>query len=109
MLGGAPIYESLLVRLNFGRKLNQMSRKNDRLEFPVFAGSVLEDKQVRDVKWPHSSLLIAVRRQNRALIPHGDTLLRAGDTLIVLTPHAKRGAVRRRLRQITATSKNLQT
>ncbi|KRM98743.1 ClC family H(+)/Cl(-) exchange transporter [Loigolactobacillus rennini] len=109
LLGGAPIYESLLARLNFGRKLNQMSRKNDRLEFPVFAGSALEDKQVRDVKWPHSSLLIAVRRQNRVLIPHGDTLLRAGDTLIVLMPHAKRGAVRRRLRQITATSKNLQT
>ncbi|MFL2030033.1 ClC family H(+)/Cl(-) exchange transporter [Loigolactobacillus zhaoyuanensis] len=109
VLGGAPIYESLLSRLNFGNTLARMSGKNDRVEMPVFAGSPLEDKQVRDVKWPQESLLIAVRRQERELIPHGDTLLRAGDTLIVLTAHEQRGAVRRKLMQVAAKRKNLQT
>ena len=109
VLGGAPIYESLLSRLNFGNTLARMSGKNDRLEMPVFAGSPLEDKQVRDVRWPQESLLIAVRRQNREVIPHGDTLLRAGDTLIVLTAHERRGIVRRKLMQVAAKRKNLQT
>ncbi|MGO3381343.1 MAG: TrkA C-terminal domain-containing protein, partial [Loigolactobacillus coryniformis] len=109
VLGGAPIYESLLSRLNFGNTLARMSGKNDRLEMPVFAGSPLEDKQVRDVKWPQESLLIAIRRQNREVIPHGDTLLRAGDTLIVLTAHERRGIVRRKLMQVAAKRKNLQT
>ncbi|MCO7127248.1 ClC family H(+)/Cl(-) exchange transporter [Sporolactobacillus shoreicorticis] len=94
MLGGAPIYESLLERLNLGKKLNQLSGKNDRLELPVFAGSQLEKQLVRDIHWPSDALLISIRRGEHEVIPHGDTMIRSGDTLILLTDRSRRSDVR---------------
>lgn len=74
-LGGAPIYQSLLERLNTGKRLNQFSGKNDRLEIPVFSGSHFSGRQIRDINWPNSSLLVAIRRGEREIIPNGDTLI----------------------------------
>ncbi|MFD0898666.1 ClC family H(+)/Cl(-) exchange transporter [Loigolactobacillus binensis] len=106
LLGGAPIYESLLNRLTATPTPPAANGENDRLEIPVFAGSPLEDDQVRDVQWPQEGLLIAIRRQNRELIPHGDTLLRAGDMLIVATTCEQRGSVRHQLMAIASQPKN---
>ncbi|MCQ2010262.1 ClC family H(+)/Cl(-) exchange transporter [Sporolactobacillus sp. STSJ-5] len=100
VLGGAPIYESLLERLNLGKKLNQLSGKNDRLEFPVFAGSQLEKKLIRDIHWPNDVLLIGIRRGEREVIPHGDTLIHSGDTLILLTDRNERSKVKRMLHEM---------
>jgi Trk K+ transport system NAD-binding subunit len=43
-------------------------------------------QRVRDVKWPPSSLVIAVRRNTEAFAPNGQTELRKGDRLTVLVP-----------------------
>lgn len=104
VLGGAPIYESLLERLNLGKKLNQLSGKNDRLEFPVFAGSQLDKQLIRDVHWPNDVLLIGIRRGEREVIPHGDTVIRSGDTLILLTDRNQRSKVRRTLHEMNTLS-----
>ncbi|CAM3192117.1 ClC family H(+)/Cl(-) exchange transporter [Lactiplantibacillus plajomi] len=101
LLGGAPIYEALLEKL-IRPRLPEHTGVQDRLEVPVFEGSQLEDHQVRDFKWPSESLLIAICRGERQVIPHGDTLMRAGDTLIILTDHANRAWVRRQIEQLTA-------
>lgn len=96
LMGGAPIYESLLQRL-IGKSAPQTEGYSDRLEVPVFVGAPLEDRQVRELDWPKASLLIAIRRGETELIPHGDTLIRAGDTLVVLTKHQLRASVRRQI------------
>ncbi len=99
LLGGAPIYESLLHRI-VKPTMPHSGGKLDRIEFPIFAGSYLAGHQVRDFKWPQNSLLVAVRRGEREIIPHGDTLLLAGDTLIISTDHRNRGHLFHLLKQL---------
>ncbi|HAT53685.1 MAG TPA: ClC family H(+)/Cl(-) exchange transporter [Lactobacillus sp.] len=94
--GGAPIYESLL-----GKMLSPTAERaagfTDRLEVPVFDGSFLVGHQVREFRWPANALLIGVRRGERQVIPHGDTILRAGDTLIIETQHENRAFIREKI------------
>ncbi|MBU7555790.1 ClC family H(+)/Cl(-) exchange transporter [Pediococcus ethanolidurans] len=90
ILGGAPIYESLLHKI-VQPTMPHAGGKLDRVEFPLFVGSYMVGHQVRDFQWPQNSLLIAIRRGEREIIPHGDTLLIAGDTLVVTTGHRNRG------------------
>jgi basic amino acid/polyamine antiporter, APA family len=42
------------------------------------------DRRMRDVEWPGDTLVALVRRGERTIVPHGDTMLRAGDRLTVL-------------------------
>ncbi|WP_318530867.1 ClC family H(+)/Cl(-) exchange transporter [Lacticaseibacillus daqingensis] len=93
VLGGAPIYESLLQRLTVPKQIESI-RRMDRLELPVFEGSTLEGMQVRDFAWPKQTLLMSIRRGEESVLPHGDTVIRAGDTLVLLTDASKRSAVR---------------
>ena len=43
---------------------------------------------------------MAIRRGERELIPHGDTVIRSGDTLIILTSHENRAWIRHRIDQL---------
>ena len=63
----------------------------------MFDGSFLVGHQVREFRWPANALLIGVHRGERQIIPHGDTILRAGDTLIVETQHDNRAFIRERI------------
>ncbi|MCI1985209.1 MAG: chloride channel protein [Lactobacillus sp.] len=101
LLGGAPIYESLLRRLTVPQQIEAIHRM-DRLELPVFAGSPLAGIQVRDFSWPKQTLLIGINRGENQVIPHGDTVIRAGDTLILLTDAAKRAQVRDQIQHLAA-------
>lgn len=101
LLGGAPIYEALLEKL-IKPRLPRHCGVQDKLEVPVFEGSTLEGHQVRDFKWPEDSLLIAIRRGEGQVIPHGDTLMRAGDTLIILTDRSNRAYVRHQIDHLVA-------
>ncbi|HAJ54408.1 MAG TPA: ClC family H(+)/Cl(-) exchange transporter, partial [Lactobacillus sp.] len=59
-------------------------------------------KLVRDMPWPKESLLIGIRRGEREVIPHGDTLIREGDTLVLLTDAAERVRVKKRIDALSA-------
>jgi Trk K+ transport system NAD-binding subunit len=73
-----------------------------RFELPVFAGSYLDSVQVRDFKWPQDSLLVEIRRGDERRIPHGDTVIRAGDTLIIMTDNSNLHAVRQKVERAAA-------
>ncbi len=53
-------------------------------EIPIRPGALCEGKQVKDVSWPANSLLVSLRSGRKVLIPHGDTVLKAGDVLVVV-------------------------
>lgn len=50
---------------------------------------------VREVNWPHDSVVASVRRGGELLIPHGDTELQAGDALVVVADGEAREAVQK--------------
>ena len=96
LLRGEPIYAAMLDDILKKSKNSKIHGDfKDRLEIPVFVGSFLQDKQVRDINWPKESLLISIRRGEKELLPHGDTVIRSGDTLVVLVSHCERSRIRR--------------
>ena len=46
--------------------------------------SVLHGKSVREVVFPKGALLISIVRNNKLIIPGGDTVLQAGDEIIAV-------------------------
>lgn len=99
ILGGAPIYEAMLERM-VKPAVSSSQGPTDRLEYPVEESSEIAGEQVRDLSWPVGSLLVSVRRGEREVIPHGDTILRTGDTLIIFTYQQNRAYVRQQLDRI---------
>ncbi|MCO8287897.1 ClC family H(+)/Cl(-) exchange transporter [Tetragenococcus halophilus] len=100
LLGGHPIYESLLDRLVSHKKIANTNEKTT-IEYPVTAESVLDGYAVRDFSWPKDTLLVAIRREQEDIIPHGDTILQMGDMLIILTDSQHAALVKKELRQKT--------
>ncbi|GKQ43254.1 ATP synthase F0 subunit A [Companilactobacillus sp. RD055328] len=96
-LGGAPIYESLLQKRLTINKINALKGKIDQLEFPVYENSCFTQKRVREIKWPEGTLLSHIRHGSEDIIPNGDTIIRPGDTLIILTNSKKRAQVKKTL------------
>ncbi|KFN91338.1 chloride channel protein [Tetragenococcus muriaticus PMC-11-5] len=56
---------------------------------------------VRDFVWPEETLLVSIRRNEQDILPHGDTILRMDDTLLILTDTDHATDVRRQLRKKT--------
>lgn len=84
-LHGAPIYESLFNAM----VTNQPSVTDDALEIlsvAIFADSDLDRKLIKDFDWPLNSLVYSIDRNGHQILPHGNTKIKAGDTLLVSMP-----------------------
>jgi CIC family chloride channel protein len=47
-------------------------------------------KPIQDIKWPIESVVAAIRREDKLIVPHGNTILAAGDILtMVAVPEAE--------------------
>lgn len=82
-----PIYGELLER--YMRAQGEDTRIPSQvgsgvMELPLEMGAIADGQRVRDVAWPSGCLIIGLRRGEREIVPRGDTLLRAGDYLVVL-------------------------
>lgn len=64
------------------------------LDIQVEAGSRAARREVQSLSLPQEALLAAVRRGERTLIPHGDTVLWPGDRLTVVVEQEQAEAVR---------------
>lgn len=85
ILGGSPIYDSLLEKIVAERKPQSKVQDSFIVEVPVRSGSTLENSMVKAVKWPPKTLLVNIKRGGQNLIPTGDTVLVASDYIYVLT------------------------
>nr|WP_282801850.1 ClC family H(+)/Cl(-) exchange transporter [Secundilactobacillus kimchicus] len=95
-LGGAPIYEALLDR-KVRPSIPGLLGATDQVEMAVFEGSSIDGLQVRQVNWPKHSLLTGVRRGGKVWVPNGDTILHAGDLIVVTVDRSQRADVYRHL------------
>jgi chloride channel protein, CIC family len=64
------------------------------VEAVVHPQAAVADTAVRDVPWPKRTVLTSVRRGGAIVMPTGDTVLQAGDEVVLLTDRAAVGNVR---------------
>jgi H+/Cl- antiporter ClcA len=103
VLGGNPIYESLLIRL-LNKKIPTISGHKTVIEYAVTAESALDGLMVRDFLWPKDMLLVSIRRGNSELISHGDTIMKMGDSLLIFTDERLERAI---IKEIDAKSQKM--
>ncbi|MBX3082676.1 MAG: chloride channel protein [Anaerolineae bacterium] len=53
-------------------------------EFSVPAASGVVNKAIKDIAWPSDSVVASITRNGKFLIPHGDSVLVAGDLLTIV-------------------------
>ena len=87
-LGSKPIYTQLLER-NLGRpSASRRSLLRDRktvLDAEIHVGARMDGRRVADIGLPLGTLMISVTRDGVEIIPDGNTILRAGDEIEILT------------------------
>ena len=104
LCGGEPVYEAMLERLA-GERAPNITGEKEIIEICVHVESALDGCMVRDVYWPKSCLLAGLGRGDHELIPHGDTIILAGDTLKILTDISSSVEVRNQLLDQVSTKK----
>jgi H+/Cl- antiporter ClcA len=87
LLKSPPVYEALLDQLlnNENTDEKKESSKKIVVELIVKHGSKFENQQVKNIIWPGKSLLVGVKQGDRQIIPKGDTEIKEGDYLTILT------------------------
>lgn len=83
LMHSRPVYDMLLSRLIRKDKPVQTGEKL-LIESPVCYGSAACSKKVRELSWPGNALIVSVKRRENEIVPHGDTLLQAGDVIVLL-------------------------
>jgi len=64
-------------------------------EILIQPGAACECCRVGEITWPRDAVIASVRRGGQLLIPHGDTVLQAGDVLVVVAEGEARAALLR--------------
>ena len=65
----------------------------DLVEFDVSSDYAIAGAAVRELGLPRSALVALIARDQHTIPPRGSTVVRAGDRLYVLAPHASRAAL----------------
>lgn len=93
LLGGRPIYGQLAEAMDNKKEKVRITRHEDQLTIPVYESSQLVDKKVADIKWPKDTLIEVIHRGSEDVIPNGQTVILAGDQLVLAVDAGKRGQV----------------
>ena len=105
MLKAKPVYEMLLHGMlkNGGSspKVRDVQEKT-LIEIPVPHGCAVAGKRVDRISWPHDSLLVSIERLGVEIIPKGDTVIQAGDYIVLMGKAGEEAALRAKLRDIVA-------
>ncbi len=64
-------------------------------QIPLVAGMAAVGKRIRTLALPPQVLIISITRNGEVLIPHGETLLQPGDTVVALTQQDEAEELRR--------------
>lgn len=87
-LGAKPVYTQLLERSLGKPSAGRSSLLRDRktvLDTDVHVGSHMDGRRVADFGLPLGTLIVSVTRDGVEIIPDGNTILRGGDELEILT------------------------
>ncbi len=79
---------------SFVRLLSFEGGKAKLAEVTLAEGSPAADKEIVELNLPRDATVVAVIRQERVVVPRGDTLIRVGDEVVVLVTSESEDEVR---------------
>ncbi|MEN0650969.1 ClC family H(+)/Cl(-) exchange transporter [Caldifermentibacillus hisashii] len=83
MMGVIPVYDGLLQKL-LGGQIGHKKGRYTTFVYPVaVTNTSLVGKRVKDCPWPSENLLVLIKRGEKEIVPHGDTVIYAGDLLFI--------------------------
>lgn len=87
LLKSEPIYESLLERILKRQGVHHPEPTGEKIlsEYVIMHGSDIEGHTIAEVSWPEYSLIVAVQSQGKEVIPRGNTMLMASDTIVIMS------------------------
>ena len=106
LLKSAPIYETLLERLlekkSGSNEYKGASKQKTLLEVSIDMGCRVDGKKIKEVRWPEASLIVAVNRGEKEIIPKGDVTLMHGDMITVMTSQLRSPMVLDELKELSS-------
>lgn len=111
LLGGKPIYNQLLERILSNRVIEEgrasasrrrsgtaasdgtaggktrggrSNAKKVLVETPVYFGAAADGIRVSELSLPKGTLIVSLTRDGEEIVPHGESVIRGGDRLVVL-------------------------
>lgn len=88
LLKSAPIYDSLLENLLLKNNIDDYhshSKKKLIITNVVHFGSKIEKKTLSSIHLPENILIVSIKRGEDSMVPKGNTVIKAGDTLLTMT------------------------
>jgi trk system potassium uptake protein len=79
---------------SFVRLMSFEGGKARLAEVTLASGSPAADQQIAELRFPRDATVVAILREDRLIVPHGDTILRVGDEVMVLITDESEAAVR---------------
>ena len=99
-----PVYDSLLENQLKGRGIEGYSGDDSRkivINAVVHYGSFMAGRLVKDISWPSNTLVLSIKRGEEEILPTGNTEIRSGDYLVIVTDFNKEAIVREEILKLT--------
>ena len=80
----ATYIRNIITRPSVRSVMSTMQKDADIVEIVIPPGAIIAGKEVKHKGMPEGSTITAIYRDNELLIPRGDTVVEAGDKIIVL-------------------------
>jgi len=87
LIGTAPFYSILFekaVEKTDSPTLNTSKNEKVLQTFSIPIGSPINEKKIADIDWGKHCIIVSVERNETPITPKGDTVLKEGDTLVML-------------------------
>lgn len=104
LLKSTPIYDSLLERLLEKNNINEYhsnSTKKLIITNVVHFGSKIEKTTLSSLHLPENTLIVSIKRGEDSIVPKGNTIIKAGDTLLTMTDLKNEWKVRELMDSLT--------
>ena len=104
LLKSTPIYDSLLKRLLLKNNINEYHSKSTKkiiITNVVHFGSKIEKTYLNNLKLPENTLIVSIKRDEVSIVPKGNTLIKAGDTILTMTDLKNEWKVRELMDSLT--------
>jgi len=107
LLKSPPVYDALLDNLLAKEYPGEEKESSKRITIEIIVqhGSHFENLQVKMINWPQKCLLVAVKRGDLEIIPKGDTEIKVGDYLVILTDINSESRIRELIKDMNEMNK----